>query len=198
MSYLIVGLAVFLGIHSVSIVAPEWRVRMIARMGEQPWKGAFSVISIASFVLLVYGYGQARMTPVVLYSPPQGLRHLALLLMLPVFPMFVSTYFPGRIKSTLKHPMLVSIKLWAVAHLLANGTLNDVILFGAFLVWAVADRISVKRRSAAEQHHVPEVPPRPFNDAIAVVIGLAIYVAFVLAVHRWLIGVSPLAGMGGS
>jgi uncharacterized membrane protein len=193
MALLIVGLVVFLGIHSVSIVAPRWRLRMIDRMGEGPWKGVYSLISIASFVLLVYGYGQARLTPVVLYAPPQGMRHLALLLMLPVFPMFVSTYFPGRIKAKLRHPMLASIKLWAIAHLLANGTLNDVILFGAFLAWAVADRVSVKRRPAAEEHAIPGAPPRPFNDVIAIVIGLAIYVAFVLVVHRWLIGVSPLA-----
>jgi uncharacterized membrane protein len=193
MAFLIVGLVVFLGIHSVSIVAPQWRLRTIARMGEQPWKGAYSVISIASFALLVYGYGQARMAPVVLYSPPQGMRHLTLLLMLPVFPLFVSAYFPGRIQAWAKHPMLVAVKLWAVAHLLANGTLNDVILFGAFLAWAVVDRISVKRRSAAEAHHVPGAPPRAgLNDAIAVAVGLAIYAAFLFAVHRWLIGVSPL------
>jgi uncharacterized membrane protein len=193
MALFIVGLVVFLGIHSVSIVAPRWRLATIARIGEGPWKIAYSVVSIASFVLLVYGYGQARMTPVVLYAPPRGLRHVALLLMLPVFPLFVAAYLPGRIKAVTKHPMLVAVKLWALAHLLANGTLNDAILFGAFLAWAVADRISVKRRSASEQHHLPGAPPRGgVNDGIAIVVGLVIYVAFLFGVHRWLIGVSPL------
>jgi uncharacterized membrane protein len=193
MTPFIAGLVIFLGVHSVSIVAPRWRLAAIARIGEMPWKAAYSVISIASFVLLVYGYGQARMTPTVLYAPPRGLRHVALLLMLPVFPLFVATYFPGRIKAAVKHPMLVAVKLWAVAHLLANGTLNDVILFGAFLAWAVADRISVKRRSAAEQHAVPGAPASGVNDGIAIAVGLVIYVAFLFGVHRWLIGVSPLA-----
>jgi uncharacterized membrane protein len=194
MTLVIVGLAIFLGIHSVSIVAPRWRLATIARIGEGPWKIAYSVVSIASFALLVYGYGQARMAPVVLYVPPRGLRHVALLLMLPVFPLFAAAYFPGRIKAVTKHPMLVAVKLWALAHLLANGTLDDVILFGAFLAWAVADRISVKRRSAAEQHHLPGAPPRgSVNDGIAIVVGLVVYVAFLFGVHRWLIGVSPLA-----
>src|SRR2546423_6922256 len=146
MAWLILGLALFLGMHSVSIVAPGWRDAQVARRGEMPWKGIYTVVSIVGFVLLVVGYGAARHSPIVLYEPPSWGRELALLLMLPVFPLFIATYLPGRIKATVKHPTLVAVKLWAVAHLFANGTLADVLLFGGFLAWAVADRISMRHR----------------------------------------------------
>ncbi len=188
----VVGLALFLGIHSVSIVAPRWRLATVARLGEGPWKGFYSIVSAVGLVVLVVGYGMARREPVVLYTPPAALRHVALLLMLPVFPLFIAAYFPGRISTLAKHPMLLSVKLWASAHLLANGTLADVVLFGAFLAWAVVDRISVKRRPAVEAHKVPGAPARPANDVIAVVAGLVVYVVFVFWAHRLLIGVSPL------
>ncbi len=193
MTLLILGLAVFLGIHSVSIVAGDWRRRQIALKGENWWKGVYSLISAVGLVLLIVGYGQARHEAVLWYAPPRALRHVALLTMLPVFPLLLATYFPGRLSRAAKHPMLVAVKLWALSHLLANGTSNDVVLFGAFLAWAVADRISVKRRAADERHDIATAPPAPYNDAIAIVAGLAIYAAFVAGVHRWLIGVSPLA-----
>ncbi len=189
MALFLVGLVLFLGIHSVAIVAPAWRDAQAAR-NECAWKGLYSVISIAGFALLVYGYGVARQTPVVLWTPPAAMRHLALLLMLPVFPLLLAAYLPGRIKSAARHPMLLAVKLWAGAHLLANGTLTDVILFGAFLVWAVLDRIAVKRRALPRA--IPGAPPSAAHDAIALVGGLAIYAAFLAGVHRWLIGVSPL------
>jgi len=192
MPLLIAGLILFLGVHSVSIVAPHWRTRQRARWGEGPWKIAYSVVSAIGLVLLIYGYGETRHAPVVLYTLPTGFRHFALLLMLPVFPLLVAAYFPGRISRATKHPMLLAVKLWATAHLLANGTLGDAVLFAAFLVWAVADRIAVKRRTAADRHEIPGAPPRPANDLIAIVVGLAIYGAFLAGVHRWLIGVSPL------
>jgi uncharacterized membrane protein len=193
MLVLVAGLVLFLGVHSVSIAAPAWRQGMVARLGDKPWKGLYSLASAVGLVLLVVGYGIARRSPVVLYTPPAGLRHLALVVMLPVFPLLFAAYLPGRIKSAARHPMLLAVKLWAAAHLLANGTLADVLLFGGFLAWAVADRISVKRRPAAEAHAVPAAPPRPANDVIAVVGGLAVYVLFVFWGHRWLTGVSPLA-----
>ena len=189
MEMLVIGLVLFLGIHTVSIVAPQWRDGQVARLGEGPWKGIYSVVSAIGFALLIYGYGAARQNPVVLYTPPTALRHLALLLMLPVFPLLVAAYVPGRIKAMAKHPMLLATKFWALAHLLANGTLADVLLFGGFLAWAVADRISVKRRPARP---IPGAPPRPYNDVIVVVIGLALYAMFVMGAHRWLFGVSPL------
>jgi uncharacterized membrane protein len=189
MALFLIGLVLFLGIHSVAIVAPAWRDAQAAR-NERAWKGVYSLLSIAGFALLIYGYGLARHTPVVLWTPPAAMRHIALLLMLPVFPLFLAAYLPGRIKTATKHPMLLAVKFWATAHLLANGTLVDMILFGAFLVWAVFDRIAVKRRSVPRV--VPGAPPSRLNDAIAVVGGLAIYVAFLAGVHRWMIGVSPL------
>lgn len=193
MLVLVVGLVLFLGIHSVSIVAPRWRLAMVARLGEGPWKGVYSIVSAIGLVVLVVGYGMARREPVVLYTPPAALRHVALLLMVPVFPLFIAAYFPGRISAAAKHPMLLSVKLWATAHLIANGTLADVVLFGAFLAWAIVDRISVKRRPAMEAHKVPGAPPRAANDMVAVVAGLVVYAVFVFWAHRLLIGVSPLS-----
>jgi uncharacterized membrane protein len=193
MLVLVAGLVLFLGVHSVSIAAPGWRQGMLARLGDKPWKGLYSLASAIGLVLLVVGYGLARRSPVVLYTPPAGLRHLALVVMLPVFPLLLAAYLPGRIKTAARHPMLLAVKLWAAAHLLANGTLADLLLFGGFLAWAVADRISVKRRSAAEAHAVPAAPPSAANDAIVVVGGLAAYALFLFWGHRWLTGVSPLA-----
>jgi len=188
MSLLVLGLVLFLGVHSVSIVAPAWRDAQAAR-NEKAWKGIYTLVSLAGFALLVYGYGVARQTPVVVYAPPTWTRHLALLLMVPVFPLLLAAYLPGRIKTVTKHPMLVATKLWAVAHLLANGNLADLLLFGGFLAWAVADRISLKRRAVRA---IPGAPPGPANDAIAIVGGLALYGLFVWRAHLWLIGVSPL------
>jgi uncharacterized membrane protein len=189
MTLFIVGLVLFLGIHSVAIVAPAYRDARVAR-NERAWKGLYSLVSIAGFVLLIYGFGVARQTPVVLWNPPTFMRHITLLLMVPVFPLLLAAYLPGRIAAAVKHPMLLSVKIWAFAHLLANGTLNDAILFAAFLAWAVIDRIAVKRR--AVQRVIPGAPRSPLNDTIAVVGGLIIYVLFLFWAHRWLIGVSPL------
>jgi len=189
MMILIAGLLLFLGAHSVSIFADGWRNRMVARIGEQAWQALFGLAAIAGFALIVWGYGLARHEPAVLYVPPTWLRHLVLLLMVPVFPLLLAAYLPGRIQSATKHPMLAAVKLWAFAHLLANGMLADLVLFGSFLAWAIADRISMKRR---EPRPVVGAPPSKANDAIAVVAGLALYAAFVMGLHRWLIGVSPV------
>jgi uncharacterized membrane protein len=186
---LLLGLVLFLGVHSVAIVAPRWRDAQLARWGERGWKGGYTLLSIAGLLAIVYGYGLARQAPVVLYTPPVWGRHLAALLLLPVFPLFLATYFPGQIQAVAKHPTLLATKLWALAHLLANGTAADVMLFGGFLVWAVADRIAVKRRAVPRQ--IPGAPPRPVNDAIALVGGLALYAVFVLWAHRWLTGLAP-------
>jgi uncharacterized membrane protein len=189
MTGLIVGLVLFLGVHSVAIVAPHGRDAFAARLGERAWKGLYSVVSIAGFLILIWGYGQARLEPVVLYSPPVWTRWVSAILMLPVFPLLLAPYFPGRIKQTLKHPMLVAVKVWALAHLLANGTLADVLLFGSFLAWAVADRISFKRRV---QRPLRTLPASSYNDAIAIIVGLLLYFAFLYYLHARLIGVSPL------
>jgi uncharacterized membrane protein len=189
MTLLIVGLVLFLGIHSISIVAPAWRDAQLAQRGEAAWKGLYSVTAAVGLALIVYGYGLARQAPVVIYTPPAALRHVALLLLLPMFVLLLAVYLPGRIKAATKHPMLLATKLWALAHLLANGTLADVLLFGGFLAWAVADRISLKRRPPRP---VPALPVRAANDAIAVVGGVILYVVFALWGHAWLIGVAPL------
>lgn len=186
MLMLITGLALFFGTHSVAVVCPAWRERMIGRLGLKGWKALFSLVALAGFVLIVVGYGNARLEPVVLYSPPAWLRHVAFLLLLPVFPLVLAAYLPGRIQTTARHPLLAATKIWALAHLLVNGTLADVLLFGGFLVWAVVDRISVKRRPARP---VPGAPPGKWNDAIVVAGGLALYSLFLFWGHAWLIGV---------
>jgi uncharacterized membrane protein len=186
MLFLVIGLVVFLGVHSVSIVDRASRDTLAARMGNA-WRGAYSVIALIGFVLLIWGYGQARVEPVVLYTPPTWLRHLSLLVLMPVFPLLVAAYTKGRIKAVVKHPMLVATKLWAAGHLLANGTLADLLLFGSFLAWAVADRVSVKKRGLDPVIERPNV----MHDVIAVVVGLAIYGWFVVQGHAWLIGVAP-------
>lgn len=189
MVYLVAGLVLFLGIHSVAIVAPEWREQMRQRLGIG-WKGIYAVIALVGFGLIVYGYGQARLDPVVLYVPPVWTRHLSALLMLPVFPLIFAAYLPGRIKTALKHPMLAGTKAWALAHLIANGMLHDVLLFGGFLAWAAADRISLKHRS---QPDLKTAPPSKLNDVIAVVLGLVVYFVFARWLHVRLIGVYPFA-----
>jgi uncharacterized membrane protein len=186
---LVVGLLIFLGIHSVSIVSPAYRDGVAARLGAGAWRGIYSVVSLIGFVLLCWGYGLARQHPVVLYNPPLWTHYLTAVLMLPVFPLFLAPHLQGRISAALKHPMLVATKLWAVAHLISNGMLADVLLFGGFLVWAVADRISYKHRT---QRPLAGPPPGARNDVIAVVVGLGLYVIFVLWLHAKLIGVQPI------
>lgn len=193
MTYLIVGLVIFLGVHSAEIFSPTFRSAVVARMGESGYKGVYSVLSIVGFVLLVWGYGVARQHPILVYAPPVWMRHVTALLMLPVFPLLLAAYLPGRIKAAVKHPMLAAIKLWAFAHLLANGMVADLLLFGGFLIWAVADRIAIKHRPVVRP--TPGPPPMKYNDLIAVVGGLALYVVFVLYLHVRLIGVSPLPAM---
>jgi uncharacterized membrane protein len=190
MTLLLIGLLLFLGVHSVSIVAPRWRDAMAARIGEQPWKGVYTLFAVVGFVLIVKGYAAARLDPTVLYAPAPWLRHVAFALLLPVFPLLLATYLPGRVKRAAKHPTLLATKFWALAHLLANGMLADVVLFGAFLAWAVADRISLTRRPARA---VPALPGSRANDAIVIVGGLALYAAFALWLHPLLIGVPVIA-----
>jgi uncharacterized membrane protein len=190
MTLLLIGLLLFLGVHSMSIVAPRWRDAMATRIGEQPWKGVYTLFAVVGFVLIVKGYAAARLDPTVLYAPAPWLRHVAFALLLPVFPLLLATYLPGRIKRAAKHPTLLATKFWALAHLLANGMLADVVLFGAFLAWAVADRISLARRPARA---VPALPGSRANDAIVIVGGLAIYAAFALWLHPLLIGVPVIA-----
>jgi uncharacterized membrane protein len=188
MAYLVLGLILFLGVHSISIVAPAWRDRVAARLGNA-WRGLYSLVSIAGFILIIWGYGLARRDSVVLYTPPIWTRYITPVLMFPVFPLFFAPYFPGRIKRVVVHPQLAAVALWAVAHLIAVGTLTDVLLFGLFLVWTVADRISYRWRL---QRAIAAAPPMKLNDVIAVVVGLVVYAIFAYWLHpRW-IGVQAL------
>ncbi len=190
MTLLVLGLVLFLGIHSLSIVSHSTRDRLAARLGVTAFKLGYSAVALAGFVLLIVGYGEARLNPTVLYAPPDWTRHLTMLLMLVAFPGFLATYFPGRVSDALKHPTLVAVKAWALAHLLVNGTLAAVVLFGSFLAWAVLDRISAKRRPLPSA--APAFPRRAWNDAIVVIGGLAAYVLFAFWLHPAWIGVAVM------
>ncbi len=156
MTLLILGLILFLGMHSVRIFAEGWRTAQIAKRGEGAWKGLYTVVSIVGFGLILWGYGQARAEPVVLWTPQLWARHLAALLMLFSFILLVAAYVPKNgIKSWLHHPMVLGVKVWALAHLLANHTLADLLLFGSFLVWAVLDFRAARQRDRAGEHGLP-------------------------------------------
>lgn len=192
MALLILGLVLLLGIHSARIFSPDWRAGMIARMGDGPWKLLYSVVSLVGLVLVIWGYGMARQDPIVVWDPPIWTRHLAVLLNLFAFILIAAYAVPsGRIKARLGHPMLLGVKTWAFAHLIANGTLADIILFGAILAWAVADFVTSRRRD--RKHGVVRVAGPARNDAIAAVVGVLAWAAVVFFLHEWLIGVAPLA-----
>jgi uncharacterized membrane protein len=186
---LFLGLVIFLGTHSIGIVAPSWRDQVKSVWGPGRWRGLYSILSIVGFALILYGFSRARLQPIVWYSPPHWLRSVARVLMVPVLPLAFAAYLPGKIRQATKHPLLLAVKLWALAHLLANGTAADVLLFGAFLVWAGADRMALKRHPKPA---LTALPASRWNDFIAVVLGLALYVWMLEWLHLHLIGVSPL------
>ena len=186
MSLLLIGLVLFFVPHSLSIVNENLRNRCAARLGELGWKGVYTIVSLLGLVLMIKGYGEARFSSAVLYTPPSALRHLSMLLMLFVFPLIVATYFPGRIKAFLKHPMLIATLLWGLAHLMLRGRAADVLLFGSFAVWALLDLLSMRSR---KQRAIVTMPTSSWNDMVAIVIGLAIYGAFIFKVHFWVTGI---------
>jgi uncharacterized membrane protein len=188
MTLLVLGLVVFLGAHSVRIFADDWRTARRQSMGEQKWKMVYSLVSIVGFVLLVIGYGQARASPVALYVPGGWTRHAASLLTLIAFVLFAASKVQGtRIKAAVGHPMVAGVKVWAFAHLLANGNLADVVLFGAFLAWAVVDYIAARRRDRAAGTVYPVGPVS--RDVIAIVAGIVAWGVFAYWLHGPLIGV---------
>ena len=190
MTFLILGLVIFLGVHSLRMVADGWRTQTRARLGERAFKGVYSVISLLGFALLVWGFGQARQQPVQLWSPPTFMRHLALLLTLVSFVLLAAAYVPGNgIKARVHHPMVLGVKAWALAHLLANGTLADVLLFGGFLVWAVLSFRAARQRDRAAQISVPAGRLGP--TLVAVGVGLVAWAGFAFWAHAVLIGVRP-------
>ncbi|MBE2258158.1 MAG: NnrU family protein [Candidatus Accumulibacter sp.] len=190
MTVLLLGLVVFLAAHSVRIVADDWRTRTIARIGAQAWKGAYSLISLIGLGLIVWGFSLARSEPLPLWSPPLAMRHLASLLILFAFVLLVATYVPGNaIKARLHHPMVLAVKVWALAHLLANGNAADVVLFGAFLVWAVLSFAAARRRDrvAATVYLPGSVRP----TVLTVVVGGLAWAVFAFWLHGLLFGVQP-------
>ncbi len=192
MAVLIIGLLVFLGVHSTRLFAPQWRAEQIEKRGEKTWKGVYALIAILGLVLIVIGYGEARMEPVFLWNPPLWTRHLSLVLNLPVFVLVAAAYVPANsLRVKLGHPMLAGVKVWALAHLLANGTLADLLLFGGFLAWSVACFAVFRRRDRAAG--VSHAAGTLSGNAITVVSGLVLWVLFVFFLHEWLIGVSPIS-----
>lgn len=190
MSLLILGLVVFLGVHSTRIFAEGWRTQMRRKLGEGAWKGIVSVLSIVGFVAIVYGYGQTRHDVTMLWLPPIWTRHLAALLTIPAFVLLVAAYVPGNlIKARLHHPMVLGVKTWALAHLIANGMLADLLLFGGFLAWAIASYAAARRRDRAEG--TVYAPGRAGPTIVAVAVGLAAWAAFAFWLHASWIGVRP-------
>jgi uncharacterized membrane protein len=192
MTILILGLVIFLGLHSVRIVAPEARGRWIARFGEGPWKGAYSLVSLIGFVLIVVGFGAARWAAPILWAPPAWTRHAAVLLMLISLILLAAYGFKkSHIAVAVHHPMLWAVALWSGAHLLANGSAADLVLFGAFLVWSLADLVSAYGRDRTNAVAYPTPAAGATLSAIAV--GAVVWAALLGAGHLWLFGVSPLA-----
>ncbi|MGE0232543.1 MAG: NnrU family protein [Flavobacteriaceae bacterium] len=189
MAYMVLGIVLFLGAHFVPM-APEFRSGLQARLGAQAYRAGFSIVSLIGLVLLIYGYGQARPESPVVWTPPEALRHLAMGLMVFAFILLVAAYVPGKIREKVRHPMIAGVKVWAFAHLIANGRFADIVLFGAFLVWAIVDRVSLKRREAAGLVTVTGGPAQ--NDIVSLVVGITLYVGFLLWLHRLLIGVPLL------
>ncbi len=190
MTYLILGLIIFLGVHSLRMVGEGWRTRVRASAGEAKFKSVYSVLSILGFALIVWGFSVARQTPVQLWSPPVAMRHVAALLTLISFILLAAAYVPGNsIKARLHHPMVLGVKVWALAHLLANGNVAHVVLFGSFLVWAIWNFAASRRRDRLTGVQYPAGSGGA--TAITVVVGIGAWLAFALFLHGWLIGVRP-------
>lgn len=186
---LVIGLAIFFAVHLVP-TQPELRKGLIERHGETAYKIGFALVALAGLVLIILGYGKLQLHPgknVQLWDPPVFMRHITLALMVPALILLVAAYVPSRIRTAVKHPMLAAIKIWAFAHLLANGDLGSILLFGSFLAFAVYDRISVKRRAAAGPLGLKTGGPA--NDVLVVLAGLALYGFMLTWGHQHLIGV---------
>ena len=192
MPILILGIVIFLGAHSLRMYADGWRTRMIARIGLRPWKGLYALVSLIGFVLIVYGFGQARHNPVLLYAPPAWLRHLNALFTLIAFVCVAAAYVPrNHLKAKFGHPMLAGVKVWAFGHLLAIGFLHDVVLFGAFLLWSIVD-FGVSRRR--DRRNSVTWPAGALKGDIGVVaVGVILWAIFAFLLHARLIGVNPFS-----
>ena len=195
LTYLVAGLLLFLAVHSTRVFANDWRNQTLARIGEKPFKGVYILLSLAGFALLIWGYGQARQQGVMLWNPPTFTRHLAALLTLVAFILLAASGVPNnQIKAKLHHPMVLGTKVWALAHLLANGSLASVVLFGSFLAWAVVLFAASRKRDRREQ--TGYAPGNSSATAVTVAVGVAAWGMFAFWLHRLVIGVSPFGAMG--
>lgn len=191
MFLLALGLVLFLGSHSVRIVADDWRTRTIARIGPMAWKGLYSLVSLLGLALIIWGWSQARMQPWFLWSPPLGLKHLNSLLTLAAFILLVAAYVPrNAIKSRLRHPMILGVKLWAFGHLLSTGTAANALLFGAFLIWAVFDFRAARQRDRAQG--AAASPGGLVGTLLTLIVGVLAWAAFAFWLHAAWIGIAPL------
>ncbi len=192
MTLLVAGLILFVVVHSLRIFADDWRSQMVARLGPMAWKGLISVASLVGIIMMSKGYAAARAAPVVLWQLPVWLSHLVSLLTLAAFILFVAAYIPkNKIKSQLGHPMVISVKIWAFSHLLANGSLADLVLFGGLLAWAVMSFRAARQRDRRDGVVRPAGAMGPTLAAVAV--GGAIWAWFAFYGHAWLIGGQPFA-----
>ena len=190
MLVLILGLAIFLGVHSIRIVADGWRAATIDRIGEKGWKGGYAIASIVGFVLIIWGYGIARAGATLLWVSPVGVRHLTGMLTAVAFVLIAASYVPrNRIKTLVGHPMLAGVMVWAVAHLLVNGTVHAVVLFGAFFVWSIVDFVVSRARDRSDGVRYPAGGLAA--DLATVAAGLVAWAVFALFLHGPLIGVRP-------
>ncbi|MYM82673.1 protein NrnU [Duganella sp. FT50W] len=190
MTILILGLIIFLGLHSIRVVAEDWRNATRARVGLNTWRAMYSVISITGLLLIIWGYGVAREAPIVIWTPPPATRHIAALLAVIAFIFMAATYIPRNgIKAKLHHPMTIGVKTWALAHLIANGTLHDILLFGGFLVWAILLFRASRQRDAALGVRYPAGSGAA--TALTIVAGVIGAGVFAMWLHLPLIGVRP-------
>jgi len=190
MVYLIFGLVLFLGVHSVRIFADGWRTQTIGRVGEKAFKGAYAALSLLGFVLIIWGFGMAREVPTVLWTPPHGMRHGAALFNVLAFVLLMAAYVPRNgIKARVHHPMVLAVKTWAFAHLISNGNLAHVVLFGAFLAWAVLDFISARRRDRVQGIQYPS--GKASATLLTVLLGVLVSGVFAMWLHGLLIGIKP-------
>jgi len=198
MTQLILGLILFLGAHSVRILADGWRDQTIAAYGEKAFKGVYTLVAILGFYLLVVGDGEARLQPLVLWNPPIFTKHISMLLMLLSSILLIAAYIPrNHFKMRLKHPMVLSVKVWALSHLLANGNLADLVLFGSFLIWAVLNFRSARARDRAQVQNSDaneEAPLKPnlLATLIALFGGMGLWAVITFVLHAKVVGVAPM------
>lgn len=196
MLWLLLGLIAFIGMHSAAIFAPEWRNGIIENKGKKSWDGLYTIVSLIGFGLIIWGYGQTRVDATFIWNPPRGLLHINVLLSLIAFIFLAAVYVPNNhLKKAVGHPMIIGVKLWAFGHLIANGRLGDIVLFGCFLVWAIV-YFAVNRRRDRASGLQNTLTASTGSTVITVVVGTIAWAVFAFLLHGYLIGVNPFSGAG--